>query len=338
MKNIPMVGLLMLGIGFAIGWVAKPAAISPGMPVTVSSVVRGATGYERTDAGSPAFRSPSSRKRALCEPAAGKATSMSTQEEMGQVEKMQAEMTRVVVDRQRRKGEQYIQRLADNLDLTPAQKTRLGTLLDERTKKIEGLDFADPSAMASMEDLAQLLDPRALEEQLEPTLTEDQKTVLAELKDREHQTKVDSMALKNLSLLQGTIEFAEGQRDEAYKILAAAAEEKLLRDGARPDPSSMFAEGMGFEIDPFDLGIAQAMTAATGDPSKGEAADMDEKQMAQTLREILDSRIEEKVEQLRPVLNEQQLKQYRCELKSKCAGMFGITLMSLESGDPAPAS
>jgi len=242
------------------------------------------------------------------------------------------------VKRQREKLERQIERLAENLNLTAEQKRGLTTWLDDQMKKLEGMDFTDPKSMAGIPELSKALTNNALEDQLASSLTADQKTALADFKDREHHEKVDSMALKHLSKLQGIIDLKEGQREEVYKVLSESAEASVQSENDKPDMTKLFTEGMGIEMDPYDLGLQQAMTESMGDPSMMSQAGGDQKQMAKNLREIFDKRIDAKVDQLRPVLNDTQLEQYRAELKSKGLGVYGPMLMSMESApDATPA-
>lgn len=326
----------MLGIGIAIGWLAKPApdttpvaAVSE--PSKTNSISKPASPAE------PPAESSTPRKRVSREPSVKKPSAALTGEEMEQAKKMQQGVAKAMIDRQRAKYEQHIQRLADSLGLTADQKSKLGTWLDGQMKKYEGMDFSNPESMSGVGDLAKSLSTQAIEEQLAPLLTEDQKSSLTTFKEKDRQTKVDSMALKNLSHLQGIIEFEDGQRDEIYKVLSAAAEERLLKQQEKPDPTAIFTEGMGIEMDPYDLGLQQAFGEIAGDLAKsGEASD--QKQVAKSMREIIDQRIEAKVEQLRPVLNDKQLEQYRTELKTKGAGVFGNAIMGLEDGDGTSSS
>ncbi len=56
--------------------------------------------------------------------------------------------------------------------------------------------------------------------------------------------------------------------------------------------------------------------------------------MAKNMRELIDKRIEEKINQLRPVLNDKQLARYREELKSKGMGIYGTAIMGMEATQP----
>lgn len=79
-------------------------------------------------------------------------------------------------------------------------------------------------------------------------------------------------------------------------------------------------DGMGIELDLEDLGISGASemadVAATGEQTN--QADI----MAK-MKENRAKRLDEKVEALRPVLNETQLEAYRKNFESQSGGMFG---------------
>ena len=74
------------------------------------------------------------------------------------------------------------------------------------------------------------------------------------------------------------------------------------------------------------------MTESMGDPAAMQEATGDQKKMVQKLREVIDKRIDAKVELLRPVLNDKQLEQYRTELKTKGLGVYGTVLSGMEAG------
>lgn len=249
-----------------------------------------------------------------------------------QIEKIQGQVTKAMAARQRARLEQHIAKLSESLSLTEAQKEGLTKWLDDRIGKLESMDLTDPSSVNNLDGVVASLTNKALEEELAKSLTGEQQVSLAGFKEREIQSKVDALALKNLSQMQGVFEFEEGQRDEVYRILAAAAEEKITRQAENPDQSALFTDGMGIELDPYDLGIQEAMTEAfNGRGTPGEVPDP--KAMAENLRKVIDDRISAKVDQLRPVLNEKQLEQYRAELKNKGTGLLGNALIGLDGSD-----
>ncbi|MEO7101175.1 MAG: hypothetical protein ABI162_17620 [Luteolibacter sp.] len=328
MKNVIVVGSLMLGLGVAIGWLAKPVPLPVATPVIAAAAPAKPVGDVVTTTVS---ESSVPGKRAQREPVVKKPDGMPTKEQMSQAKKMQVDMFEAMGKRQRDKFEKHIARLSENLTLTDEQKAKLNTWLDERMKKLDEMDITDPKSMEGMTASFKELTNKGLEEQLAPFLSADQKTAFADFKDREHRSKVDTAALKSLTTLQGVIEFEDGQRDEVYKALTEAAESTVVTEDEAPDISKMMTEGMGIEMDPYNLGLQKAMTDAMTDPSMLAKSGNEKKQMVSKIRETFDKRIEDKVEQLRPVLNDKQLDLYRNELKTKGMGVYGTVLSSMEN-------
>jgi len=333
MKNSIVVGVLMLGLGFAIGWIAKPVPVSEEKPVAELSNRRPEPVSTNTAENSPA-REPRPAREPVTKAASN--AFAPTEAQMTQAKNMQSEMSKAMVKRMRTKFEQHIEKLAENLNLSAAQKSALIDSLDERMKKMEALDFTDPKSMEGMTDTLKEMTTEAIEAQLEPSLSEEQKTAFADFKDREHRGKVDTAALKSLSKLQGVVEFDEGQRDEVYKILLEDAEASASAKSDTPDVAKMMTEGMGIELDPYDLGLEKIMADSMGaNASKLHTGSADEKKTAaQSMREAFNQQIDAKVERLKPVLNEKQLEQYRTELSTKGLGVYGPMINALDPGNP----
>lgn len=331
MKNLIVVGGLMLGLGFAIGWVAKP------VPVVKEATAVADVAAQRQAPPSAAVKKEAEPlvqgKRSEREPAAPKNPHGVTDEQMAQAKKMQGEMVKQMTKRMRTRFEQQIEKLAVSLNLTEDQKNKLTTWLDERMKKLDGMDFEKPESMSEITGIAKTLTNKSLNEVLAPTLSPEQQIAMKDFTDKEHRVKVDNTALKNLSKVQSVIELEEGQRDKVYEILSASADASVRTQDENPDPSSMFMEGMGMDMDPYDLGLQQAMTESVGDPMELSKSGGNQKDMAKRLREAFDKRIESKVEALKPVLNETQLDQYRTELKTKGMGVYGPMLMGMDGAE-----
>ena len=320
----------MLALGFALGWVAKPAATdgksSAGVPANVA-------GNPPTTAPAKTETPPASlpSKRAEREAAPKKPADGMTDQQRAQAKKMQAEGMKMMRGNLRTKLEKQIERLAAGINLTSDQKAALTAWMEEKMKSLDSMDFSDPESMEDLEGLTKSLTAKGMEEQLEPSLSPDQKNLLAEFKEKERKGKADAGALKSLSMMQGVVEFREGQRDEVYKLLMEDAEARALAEEENPDPSKFFTEGMGIQMDPYDLGIQKAMTDAVGmNGSKLGKEPTDQKEMAKRIRESIDQRIDERVEKLRPALDDQQLDQYRNELKTKGLGFYGSVLSGME--------
>ena len=187
--------------------------------------------------------------------------------------------------------QQHIDKLADALQLTDAQKAGLESWADANVNHNNDITL------------------QQLEEQLLATLTEGQKSALDGFRTRETQTRIDAAALMNLSHLYRVIEFEENQRDDVYKILNEALAEKIAGIGNTADLSED-------NLNPYHLGIQEAMDEAIS--NAGTLADgASIKKIEDNYREIIDQRIETMVNRMRPVLNDMQLDQYRTELKNK---------------------
>ena len=322
MKNLTVVGLLMLGLGFCLGWLVKPLTVVDPAVQAISGKPAVASVPE------PIQDAPPPGKHAIREAPVTKTAGTPSEAQMNQAKTMQAEMSKKMVDGLRAKFTTRIERLAENLDLTADQEAQLTAWLDGQMKEMGNLDISGSGFAGN----TRMPTEKSMEEQLALSLSAGQKDALQEFKGREHQSKVDTTALKSLSKLQGIIQFEEGQRDEVYKVLTESAEASLLAEDDKPDVTKMFTEGMGIEMDPYDLGLAQAMSSMRSDPTRNGESPASSQEMAKTIRETVDKRIDDKVEQLRPVLNDRQLELYRNELKTKGLGVYGPMLMGMEKG------
>lgn len=328
MKNPVIIGAVMLALGITIGWVVKPGAEaekpSPGAVSTgKSATVNPAP--ELSDASSP------KGKRAIRPVEEEKNTpNVPNEKFMDEAKEMQTEMTKRMIDRQRQKFEQQIERLAESLSLTAEQKSMLTAWLDASLEELEGADFTDPKFTEKLGELSGLLTQENLQAQLGESLSPDQQIALTEYQERDRAGKIDTLALKGLSNLQGIIQFEEGQRDKVYQLLSESAAETLDSQSATPDLGSMLTEGMGIEMDPYDLGIQQAMTEAMGDLGSLNDDSKIQQGMVKNLRQIVNDRIDAKVEKLRPALNDRQLETYRNELQTKGLGVYGSVFDAME--------
>lgn len=324
-RNYGLLGLLIFMLGVAVGWVFRGIPQSqqvgsqdPSMTKAPAKVSSTATNGNETAAPSPV-----PGKRAIRETAPKKAENAMFDPESKESKEMQERVGKMMAGRKRTALEQRIAKLAESLNLTEDQKSKLMAWVDERVKKLEGSNMMDP--IASAEALKAASDA-GLDEKLAENLTEDQKAAFAGFKERERQSKIDSMALKSLSQLQGVIDFEEGQRDEVYKILSESAEERLRKADSSPLSDMSMMGDFGVDIDPYGLGIQEAMQ----DAFKPEEIEKNPEGWRTGMQGIIDKCINDKVEKLRPVLSEKQLEQYRAELKNKGAGMFGGALLGDE--------
>lgn len=328
MRNLIIVGVVMLGVGFGIGWVSKPAprgkaaaAVAAGeKPERKAS----SAGVREEKEAVPDRKRPD-RPEADPDPLRGL-----TDEQRKEAKRAQEMMTKQVVKGFRNQFEQHLRKLGENFDLTDAQKESLTGWFESRLTEMDGLSFGDAKSMERLGELTKELTTRSLEEELAKSLDEDQKAALGEFQQKEVKSKADAKALKHLSKMQGVFELGEEQKDEVYRILAEQAEETVREQESNPDPSKVLVEGMGMDMDPYDLGLQQAVTEAFGDPmalSNASGSAGDREAMGKALKEAIDKRIDARVEALRPVLSEEQLAQYRRELQTKGPGVYGSMMM-----------
>jgi len=326
MKRIVPVGFVMLAVGFGLGWVCKPAAsteksTAAGKPT--ASVSATSTNVKKAET---ATAEPLPSKVEKREP-----VDKAKVDQKEQIRKMQSQMSKQMTERMRAKFEKQIEKLAAGLNLTDAQKASLTAWLDDRMAKLGDVDFSNPKSMQSFSETLKTMTSKAMEDQLQASLTPDQKTALTDYKEKEIHAKADTLALKNLSKLQTAVEFVDGQRDEVYKILTEDAEKKAGEEETAADLAKLMTEGMGEDTDPYDLGI-QSLMGKMGEAEESGGARKNGKETAQAIREAIDQSIEAKVDLLRPVLNENQLDQYRKELKTNGLGMMGPMLDAMEAG------
>lgn len=326
--------LATLGLGIAIGWFAKPdsqAVAGPSAPAQAA-----ASAPKPVASSEPASSRSAKSERTAEHKAALEKKKAQSKADIAQEESDAADakdrMTNAFADSYRKKLEGYLATLDENLNLTPAQKESLKKAIEgqlEEMKKLMSREDAEDNPADFMKNLPPM-GPDALDASLAAILSPEQKTTFDAYKTREKARQVDAKALKKLSNLQGLIEFKEGQRDEVYRILSESAERSL----AKPNPMAAITDafsggaGMNIDMDPYDLGIQQIFMDSASDMHHLE--DGDQKAMAKAFREKIDKLIDDKVNELKPVLDEAQLEKYRQELKTKGLGPYGAMFEHME--------
>lgn len=314
--SVTLLPLATLGIGIAIGWFAKP------MPEPSPTVVEkpGATAPSAPGDAKPlAEARPAKPDRERPDPKQHK-------ESAAKAKEMVSKMQDAAVDRHRTKLEQYAETLAENLKLSPAQKEKLKAAVEFQVAEMEKMLSGSGVGATALGGDLKAIGTDSLAASIAATLSPEQQAELESLKQREKTRKVDAIALKSLSQLQGIFEFKEGQRDQVYEILTQSAEANAANADPAAEISGMLTEGMGVEMDPYGLGLQTLLTESMLDRSLQN----DEKASMKKFREAIEKRIDEKVEELRPVLDEAQLERYRTELKSKGAGPYSSLMMGME--------
>ncbi len=327
MKNTIILSLVCLGLGFAAGWVAKPA---PDFSTAAAPDTTPAKSESRRSTNPPASSATESDR---------KKTSLNSFVIGGddQIKEFDAETRQAMANSQKQWGEMFKKRQMDKIDariaklttelnLTPAQQAELRKLLETKSKGMESM-LSGTGDMSKVGDLASLMNG-GVDEALKGLLTPEQEEAHEALQKRELANKVEASALKNLAKLS-YLDLSQEQKDAAYDILYADAEKSAGKTSSQNAMVSAMTEGMGIELDMEDLGISGAleMENAGNSSERPNPADI----MAK-MKESQAKRVAEKVEALRPVLNETQLEAYRKNLESKSGGILGGMLGGFGGG------
>ncbi|MFM2199613.1 MAG: hypothetical protein RLZZ505_3045 [Verrucomicrobiota bacterium] len=329
MKFQILASVILIAIGFSIGWVAKPAP-DESTPLVAANIPSNESA--RITPRSPVEQLPRGKRAIRRTETAEHLTDILTPEQMLEAKEMQTTMGKQMIQRHREKFEAQIARLTENLSLTELQKSDLTAWLDKHYETLGNIDFTDPAGFEKLVEDSKLLNNEALQDQLAGMLTPDQKKTFAGNQERERLSKVDAIALKDLSKLQGIIHFEEGQRDKVYQLLFESAEQSVTAESQVPNISSIMNEGMDIETDPYGLGIQQVMSETMENPTE-PGSGFDQKSIAKNLRQIIADRIDSKIEKLRHILNDKQLEAYRKELETNGSGIYGPMLDSMEAAE-----
>lgn len=313
MKNKNTIGILLLALGIAIGWLAKPSSSSPAPPVVaavpVAKAVATAKSTPLNESSVPGKRFQ--REVTVQSNIGGPFTTNPS--ELANT----ADISKFKIKQQHTKLEQRIAQLDETMHFTAAQKSRLTTWLGGQMKKMESMDSSNPASLDGLAEIANSLTTEALESQLAGDLASDQQTVLAEFKEKEFRREVDTSALKTLATLQKDIEFEGGQRDEIYKILTQNAEKNVLEKLKNPGTSDMLTANGGADRDPYDIRLPKPAEGSVKNlPKPGDTGNLN-LEIDATVFVAFNKRVEEKIDELRPILNEKQLATYREKLESQ---------------------
>lgn len=310
--------LATLGLGIAIGWFAKPMpepGSNPGAAKTQTAATPGKSEEKPLAEARPA------------KPARERPDPKEVKESSTKAKAMVGKMQDAAVGRHRVKLEQYAETLAENLKLSPDQREKLKSAIKSQVEEMEKLVRGPGTGeLAALTGKLPAFGTDALDASIAEMLSAEQQAELGSFKQRERTRRADATALKSLSQLQGIFEFKEGQRDQVYEILTQSAEASMAESDPANQISEMFTEGLGVEMDPYGLGLQKLLTESM----KDSMLQNDEQAAMKKFREVIEKRIDEKVDELRPVLDEAQLERYRAELKAKGAGPYSSLMMAEE--------
>ena len=333
MKNTTIIIALCLVIGFAAGWLAKPAKETSSDDNTQTAAAR------------PASRSTSSSSapsKSSSDPHQSRPAQRSgvTVKRISSDDDMDPETKKAIEESQRRQNEMMRKRYADKFDmriaamvkelgLNAAQEKALRSFFDEQLKKIDMsamTAFTGNSDSDKVKEMAAALRGDGLNEFMKNHLSEDQMEGLEALQERKKNSKVESRALKDLAKLQQTLDLSDDQKDKVYNLLIEDAEKRLASQSDADFLTRSMMSSMGVEMDLGDMDMGSVMNLH----AEGDDAPKDRAALIQKMKDDRQKRIDDKVARLAPVLNETQQQQYRKSLENK-GGMFQMMIQGAEA-------
>ena len=316
MKNPLIIAIVCIALGFAAGWIAKP---DPTPEPKVASVDSSDKKPTRTITKSPSDNPAPSRERKTTLTSRVYTPGQVGEETNPEAEAAMNNWSKIMKDKQKAKSDARIAVLVDKLNLTPAQEAQLRAAME---KQLEAMgNIFDPSAgggAKSPKDIASLLTGDGLDDTLSDILTPEQEGEYDALKKRERDNKIEASALKNLAKLS-FLDMSQEQKDAAYDILYSQAETSVDKKSPGSAMMSIVTSGMGIELDADDLGVSGIVDAQFS----GEAGTTEPGDIMARMKESQAKKVDEKIEALRPVLDEKQLEQYRNHLESNSSGLLG---------------
>lgn len=317
MKFNIILAAVCLALGAAVAWLVKPTS--------QDALTQTEPEKEKVSAGQPTpspnqdKREISERKVVKTEPALESMIIPFDGEEDSEAgKKMENRMAEMFKKRQMAKLDARIAKLVAQLNLTPAQEAALRKAAEEKMGGLGDLfsGNVDPSKIGD------LMKGNAIDEALADILTPEQKEEHEVVKKRELANKIEAKALKSLAKLSN-LDLSQEQKDAAYDILYKQAEGSVTEESGESSMVSMITDGLGIELDSDALGFTAGLIPSAEDIANGDFEQADPKEMMARMKENQAKQIDDKVEALRPVLNDTQLEQYRKDLELKSGGLFG---------------
>lgn len=220
--------------------------------------------------------------------------------------------------------------LAEDLNLTSAQKEALQAYLEKQSEISQsiysgGNNIADSNALLKA---AAALSGEGLDDIMENVLTEEQLGKWQARKQKRLERFADSTALKNLADLASKMDLREDQRAKLYDHFY----QKSLSSGTY-NPSAL-SNPLGSLLGTFTGGengavMTQPHSFAPGTTpggAEGAAADgtSQEVDVQAMLRQQREENIAQQVEELAPILDEDQLQDYRENLESQISPLENL--------------
>jgi hypothetical protein len=328
MNNTIIVALVCITLGFAAGWLVKPAAtVSETDETTHRSTSRAKAGpNERSSSG---IENPRSANRSTV-----------TVERLGTDQELDPEMKKQIEESQRRHTEMVKKRLSDKFDmqitaivkeleLNASQEKALRAFYAEQ---VETVDLSEGMASLGnpemMKEMAAALRGDGLNDAMKNVLSADQMEGLEAIQERKNNNKIESRAMKDLAKLQQSLDLSEDQKQKVYNVLMEDAEKKLAAQSDADYVTRAMMSSMGVEMDLGDMDMGSVMSLQ----AEGKTVPTDRASMIQKMKDDRQRRIDDKVARLAPVLDKTQQEQYRKSLENQ-GGMLNMMLQGMETDE-----
>lgn len=334
MKNTLIIALICIALGFAAGWMAKPA------PVAESSPEDTARPTSRTASTSSPRGSRSSIDSDKPKSARRSGVTVKTMTSDGELD---PETKKMIEESQRKQSDMVRKRFKDQFDMRIAAMVKeLGldasqekALRDFYAAQLEKIDFSEGMSgvgdAEKMKEMAAALRGDGLNDAMKNLLSEDQMAGLEAMQERKKNSKIEARAMKDLAKLQQSLDLTEDQKQKVYDVLMADAEKSIEEQSDADYVTRAMMSSMGVEMDMGDMDMGGIMQLGGGEAGGiGENGVPDRAAIIKQMKENRKKRIDAKVARLAPVLDETQQQQYRKNLESK-GGMFNMMIQGIEA-------
>lgn len=315
MKNNLIIAVICLALGGALAWSFKPATPEPETTQNSSATPQKSPPPVSSRRSQNAARQTSASERLV------EVTPEATPQPRNQGNRPQNRMQELFKKRMSDQMNARISQLVASLNLTPAQEQQLRDLVSQKIDELSNPDPNNPNPAEAFAKLAELTRSDYLDTLAADLLTNDQKTAHEALKQRELANQVEARALKDLAGLS-SLDLTAAQKDAAYDILLKQAEESVpAKNGSTNGIASLVTESLGLDLEA--LGLDEVLSEGSAGPSQNQGERPNPREMFARIRERQTQMIDQQVESLRPVLNDQQLEQYRQNLERRNSGLLG---------------
>jgi len=229
------------------------------------------------------------------------------------------------IDSQVGKFDIRLTKLSSKLELNATQQQEIKELLEAQIKDIVKEDTTQ--GLVSFD-----LDGKKLADQLlTDIMTDEQKIRYEALKERERESAIDSKALQNLAGINKLLDLNEDQKDNVYEILYKQATKTIDKPTDQTGGYfSMTSSSDGVEVvsDTFGIGkiLDQQRKTMKKNGTKTDSA---------TLREMAtdgaNQNINARLDELKTVLDDSQIEQYRKHLTTQANSIIGNMIMDFGS-------